>query len=208
MGRLGKDLVNKAVVSLDEGRVLGRVQDVFLDPKLESLTGLVMGSQGLLKRKVLLIPRDAIAVLGVDAILVKNGDAVTDDQALPEAKSWLRREKLSGREVDTPGGTKLGTVGDVVLEDDGSVSAFALSRVYVEGPLSESRVVDRRAVVDIGQEDERMTADLTILEKGLTGVTMPEASSPTADILDDLPAGAILSDPVQVEVENEEKKPD
>jgi uncharacterized protein YrrD len=209
MRRLGKDFVNKAVVSMDEGRMLGRIQDLYLDPELGRVLGLYMGSEGLFKRKSLLIPREAVVVLGVDAVLVQRSDVITDDQALPEAKTWFRRDKLAGRDVDTPGGTKLGVIGDVVVEEDGAVSAFALSRVYVEGPLAESRLVDRSAVIDTGQEDGRMNVDLTALEHSLNAPAEPTADSPTADPFTTvLPPGATLSDPIQVEVEDEPKKGD
>ncbi len=95
MRRLGKDFDNKAVVSLDEGRMIGRIQDIYLDPQLTTVIGLYMGSEGLFKRKALLIPRDAVVVLGVDAVLVRDGEVITDDQAMAEAKGWFRRDKLS-----------------------------------------------------------------------------------------------------------------
>lgn len=205
MRRLGKDFVNKAVLSMDEGRMLGRIQDLYLDAPLERVLGLYMGSEGVFKRKSLLIPRSAIAVMGVDAVLVNTSDVFTDDQALPDAKAWFRRDKLIGREVDTPGGTRLGLIGDVVVEDNGAISAFALSKVYVEGPLAESRLVERIAVIDTGQEDGRMNVDLSILEQSIVG---PVAGTPAADPLADLPPGAIVSDPLQVEVEDEPKKGD
>jgi uncharacterized protein YrrD len=209
MRRLGKDFVNKAVVSMDEGRMLGRIQDLYLDPQLDRVLGLYMGSEGLFKRKSLLIPREAVVVLGVDAVLVQQSDVITDDQALPEAKTWFRRDKLAGRDVDTPGGTKLGVIGDVVVEDDGAVSAFALSRVYVEGPLAESRLVDRSAVIDTGQEDGRMNVDLTALEHSLNAPAEPTTAPPTADPFTTvLPSGATLGDPIQVEVQEEPKKGD
>lgn len=208
MRRLGKDFVNKAVISLDEGRLLGRIQDLYLDSQLTSVNGLYMGSQGLIKRKSLVIPRDAIVVLGVDAVLVKSGDVITDDQVVPEAKGWFRRDKLSGREVDTPGGTKLGVVGDVVVEDDGTISAFALSRVHVEGPLAESRLISRQAVIDTGYEDGHMNADLSALEQGLPEVTLPEETPATADPFDSLPPGAIVTDPIQVDVTEDPQKSD
>ena len=97
--------------------------------------------KGLISRKSLLIPRDDIAVFGVDAVLAQRSDVVTDNKQLPESNSWMRLDDLAGRQVDTPAGTRIGTIGDVLLDDDGRIAGFALSRVQVAGPLAEHPVI-------------------------------------------------------------------
>lgn len=163
--RNSKDLIGKSVVSIDEGRLLGTVRDVYLDQDLAWLAGVHLGKEGLLSRRSLLIPRDAISVFGADYILAKTSDAVSDDKKMPESASWLRLDKLQGREVDTTGGTKVGVVGDAILDDMARIVGFALSRVYVEGPVSESRTIYQSAIVDNGQVDGVMTVDLTVVEQ-------------------------------------------
>lgn len=161
---LGKDLINKPIFTLDEGRFIGKVQDLYLSDELDSLLGLSLGAQGLIRRKTELIRREDVTLFGVDIILVSNADVITDDKTFPAAKGWMRREKLIGRDVDTPGGTRLGVIGDVVVDASGVITGFALQRVYVEGPLADKRYVDRQAAVDFGNEDGRMTIDLPKLE--------------------------------------------
>ena len=100
------------------------------------MTGIFLGSEGLLKRKPLLIARDHVAVFGIDAILVKKNDVITDPQQLPEAEDWLRLDKMRGRQVDTPGGTKVGAIGDILIGEEGHITGFALSRVFVEGTIA------------------------------------------------------------------------
>jgi uncharacterized protein YrrD len=165
--RLGKDLINKPIYTLDEGRLLGKVQDLYLDDSLEVVLGIFLGAQGLVRRRSQLIRSGDVSVYGVDAILVKNAGVVTDDTELAAAKEWLRRDKLAGRDVDTPGGTRLGQLGDVIVDATGRVTGFAMWKVFVEGPLAEKRVVDRGAVLDTGAVDGRMTVDLARLEAAL-----------------------------------------
>jgi len=165
--RLGKDLINKPIYTLDEGKLLGKVQDLYLDDGLEVVLGLFIGAQGLVRRRSQLIRSGDVSVFGADAILVKNGDVITDDSDLAAAKEWLRRDKLAGRDVDTPGGTRLGLLGDVIVDPTGRVTGFAMWKVFVEGPLAEKRVIDRSAVLDTGAVDGRMTIDLTRLEAAL-----------------------------------------
>ncbi|HEX6384524.1 MAG TPA: PRC-barrel domain-containing protein [Anaerolineae bacterium] len=172
--RLGKDLTGKPIISMTDGRLLGTVKDLYVNPDLYWLTGIYAGHEGLIKRKSLVIDRENVAVFGIDAILVKNSEVVTDDKEHPEVENWLRLDKLRGREVDTPGGTKVGTVGDIVLGEEGHVTGFTLSRVFVEGPIAEKGTIPREALIDTGDEDKVMTIDLPKVEqlyKGQTGET-------------------------------------
>ncbi len=172
--RLGKDLINKPIYTLDEGKLIGKTQDLYLDDSLEVILGVYLGAQGLVRRRSQLIRSGDVSVFGVDAILVKNGDVVTDDGELAAAKNWLRRDKLAGRDVDTPGGTRLGVLGDVIVDATGRITGFGLWKVFVEGPLAEKRVIDRSCVLDTGQTDGRMTIDLARLEATLVDApTLP-----------------------------------
>lgn len=163
--RNSKDLIGKTIVSIDEGRLIGTVRDVYLDPTLTWLAGVHLGKEGLISRRSLLIPRESIAVFGVDFVLAKQSDVVTDEKKLPAAESWLRLDKLQGRDVDTTGGTKVGVIGDAILDEEARIVGFTLSRVYVEGPVAESRAIYQEAIIDKGQEDGTMTVDLTLVER-------------------------------------------
>lgn len=189
--RLGKDLINKPIYSIDEGKLLGKVQDLYLDETYEVVLGLYVGSQGLVRRKSELIRAGDVVVFGTDAVLVRAGNVITDDSALPAAKSWMRRDKLAGREADTPGGTRLGVIGDVIVDPTGRITGFAMSRTYVEGPLAEKRVISRSVVLDTGQEDGRMTVDLAKLESSLIDI---EAVPLAVETVSDIPVTKIDAD--------------
>ena len=163
--RLGKDLIGKPIYSITDGRLLGSVKDLYLDQDLELLTGIYVGSEGLIKRKSLFVARRNIIVFGVDAILAKSSDVVTDDEATNEAEQWLRREELQKRGIDTPGGTKVGTIGDVLLDAEARINGFTLGKVFVEGPVAESRRIMKGAVIDTGRDDGVMTVDLSKAEQ-------------------------------------------
>lgn len=163
--RLGKDLIGKPVYSMTDGRLLGSVKDVYLDKDLEMLVGVYLGSEGLIKRKSLLITRRNVMVFGIDAILAKASDVVTDDEEAKEAEHWLRREDLQKREIDTPGGTKVGSIGDILLDEEARIIGFSLGKVFVEGPVAESRRILKGAIVDTGRDDGVMTVDLSKAEQ-------------------------------------------
>ncbi len=162
--RLSKDLLSKPIITISDGRMVGEVKDIYLTADLTDMAGIHLGKEGLLRRKSKIIAAEGVVVFGIDAILVQDVEVVTDDRTLKEASHWVRLDNLVGREVDTPGGTRVGTIGDVVLDEAGRVIAFMLSRVYVEGPIAEKRLIAQTAVIDNGNADGIMTIDIARAE--------------------------------------------
>jgi len=163
--RLGKELIGKPVYSLTDGRQLGNVKDIYLDLEFDLLNGIFLGTEGMFKRKARVIARENIAVFGYDAVLVTDSDVETDNNQTPEVELWLRRDSIQGRSIETAGGTKVGTVGDILFDEKARVVGFSLARVFVAGPVAEKQVVLREAVTNAGGKEGIMTLDLTKAEK-------------------------------------------
>jgi uncharacterized protein YrrD len=177
--RVGKELIGKPIYSVTDGRQLGTVKDLYLDLDLGILNGIFLGREGLLNRKARVIPRKNIAILGIDTVLVTGSDVVTDNVEMPEVEMWLRRENLQGRGINTAGGTKVGTVGDVLFDEEAQVVGFALARVFVEGPVAEKRIILKEAVLDAGGKTGVVTIDLSKAEQhGTEPVEPVEADDP------------------------------
>lgn len=175
--RLGKDLVGKPIYSISDGRLLGKAKDIYLDLNLYWMTGIHLNREGLIRRKDVLVPREHVVVFGVDAILVQDSESVTDSKAT-DISGWMKLDELVGRSVDTPGGTKLAALGDVILDTEGRVTGFSLTKVTVDGPLAQNRAIAREVVIDNGNEDGVMTIDLVKAEQqGLR----PDAPTDTAE---------------------------
>jgi hypothetical protein len=64
----------------------------------------------------------------------------------------------------TSGGTKVASLGDLMIDDEAQIAALSLARVYVEGPIADNRLVTREAVLDTGGPDGSMTIDLSLVE--------------------------------------------
>jgi uncharacterized protein YrrD len=173
MMRIGKELLGKPIYSLTNGQLLGSVKDLYLDSNLETVNGVYLGSEGLFSRKARFIERKDLTVLGLDAVLASNSDVVMDSGEIDKAEMWLRREDLQGREIETPGGTKVGTVGDVVLDDEANIIGFALARVHVSGPVAENRAVMKDAVLDTGGVAGKVIVDLSIAEQPIVEQVEP-----------------------------------
>lgn len=168
--RLGKSLIGNPVFGGKDGRKLGEVKDVYLDDDLSSVVGIYLGHEGLLRPTPRFVERSDIALFGIDALLAESTFAVYEGDEAHEPPGWLRLDQLRGRQVRTPGGTKIGKVEDVVLDEAARVTGFTLANLSVRGPVAEADAVGRRVLVDPEDEEGVMTIDLAEAEQALLAV--------------------------------------
>ena len=166
-----KEHMNKPLVSLTDGKKLGEIKGLYLDLDMRQVAGVFLGTEGLIKRKTLAIPRSAVQVYGIDVWLVSGPDVVMALEDIPDSATFTLVSDLRGREVQTEGGTKLAIVEDVLLDSETRVLGFSLGKVYAEGPLDERKAIIREAITDLGSEDKPMTAILAQAES----LTIPSA---------------------------------
>jgi len=169
--RLARELINLPVFSITGGREIGKVKDLYLDDRLNHITAIYLGGNGLLSRSESFIRQADVITLGRDAIFVQDEDSVLDEAETPELSEWLkrwkRRDDLKGRELRTPGGTKIGRLGDIILDEEDNIAGFSLSQTFVTGPIAENKAVSRSAMIDPaeGKDDDLMTIELAAAEK-------------------------------------------
>ena len=168
--RLGKSLVGNPVYGRMDGRKLGEVKDLYLDDELTEVVGIFLGREGLLRPTPRFVERRDIALFGIDALLAESPFTVYEKDEAPEPPGWLRLDQLQGREVRTPGGTKIGKLGDVVLDEEGRITGFSLVNLSVRGPVAEADAVARTALVAVEDEQGAMAMDLAEAEKALLDV--------------------------------------
>lgn len=176
--RLGNELIGKPIYSVTDGRRIGVVKDLYVDLEFNVLNGVFLGTEGLFSRKTRAISRESIVVFGIDAVLVTDSDVILESSENPEVEIWKRREDLQGRGIDTPGGTKVGTVGDVLIDEEARIIGYSLSRVHVSGPVAENKMVLKEAILDNGGVDGVMTIDLAKAERPLDEIEPSPESSP------------------------------
>jgi sporulation protein YlmC with PRC-barrel domain len=162
---LGQTLIDKPVIKITDGSELGKVKDLYLDKDLGIVVGVYLGTEGLLERKPTFLRFQDVMVFGIDAVLARNIAVVHEGDRIPESEQWARLDELQGRQVDTPGGTKIGRIGDVILDEKARVIGFSLTHIAIEGPVAESNAFVRTALVDTGNEDGIMTIDLAQAER-------------------------------------------
>ena len=154
----GKDLQHTALISMSNGKIIGQIKDLYLDPDLNQVAAVFLGKEGVLRRHAHAIGREAIQVYGEDVWLVTGPDSVVNRKALPDSVHFVLLSELRGREVHTEGGTHIGTVEDVILDAQANVIGFSLGKVRMKGPLAERKTLARAAVTGMGGKGVPMTA--------------------------------------------------
>lgn len=158
------EFIQKPILSIQAGTTLGHVEDLYLDAAIESVTALYMGRESLLDRSRNLIPFDRVETMGEDAVLVRHGASVVKADEYGPAANFVRRQDLIGLEIQTPGGTRIGRIGDLVIKENGMVSGFTLAHTYVAGPIADKKVVNRSAIVKVDLDAGVLVADLVAAE--------------------------------------------
>lgn len=162
--RSAKDLIDKQIISVNEGLIVGKVREVYFDRDARHLAAIQVAYEGLLDRTRRFIPRADVLLIGGDVVLVKRADVVRE-LAESDAEGWVRRDKLTGREIVTGGGTRVAAIDDVILGAEGEVAGFKLGRAYIDSPVAESGAVSRKAIVDVGSDERPMNVDLEKAER-------------------------------------------
>ncbi len=159
-----KEHTGKLLVSITDGKRLGEIKGLYLDPDARQVAGVFLGTEGLINRKTLAMPQSAVQLYGVDVWLVSGSDKVTALENIPDSATFILVSDLRGREIQTEGGTKIGVVEDVLLDSGIRVLGFTLGKVYVQGPLAERKAIIREAITSLGSKDKPMTATMAQAE--------------------------------------------
>lgn len=159
-----KEHSNKPIISITDGKKLGEVKDLYLDQDMRQVAAVFLGKEGLINRKTLVIARNAVQVYGIDAWLVSGSDIVVGPEALPDSGTFILVGDLRGRELQTEGGTKIGVIDHVILDNEARVLGFGLGKVYSQGPLAERKAIARDAITNLGTAKEPMTINLAQAE--------------------------------------------
>jgi uncharacterized protein YrrD len=110
-----RSLTGRAVVAISDAGKVGSVEDVLLDATARAVVAFNVKGRAFSRGAAL--PRDQVAAVGPDAIMVPAPTALNEFKRLPALDDALRLRKLRGTRVVTEGGELRGTVAD--LEIDG-----------------------------------------------------------------------------------------
>jgi len=158
-----RDLIGKPLVLIASGEIIGKVKDVLVDPDRFEIAALVLPGK-LFSKVAMVLPRNAVQVFGRDVILIKGNEAMPRDDSLDRVASLIAVSgQMKGRQVATEKGVRVGILNDVWVDENGKVVSYDLAKVFVTGPIAESKQIPLGATRSIGR-------DLIIVDSGAIGV--------------------------------------
>ncbi len=115
------------VITVEEGKKIGSIDDLLVDPERMQVLWLRLSSGSLLGDRTW-VPADVVRSVGADAVIVDSNDAVRSSVDTHEAKD-LRREgrRIVGTTVMTESGHKIGEANDYEFAPD----TMAVTKVYL-----------------------------------------------------------------------------
>jgi len=140
ISRLSKDVKGFQIISSSNGKDIGQVEDVLVDLDELQVAAIVTSTGNLLDSTINAIPREDIQVWGEDVILVRDSDVIQERDQLNGSEQWESLDnQLQGKNVLNTKGERIAELNDVVIDVDGSIVGYDLSKVFIEGPIADSK---------------------------------------------------------------------
>ena len=139
---LSQSFNGKPVVSLEDGRIIGRVADAYVDPVALRMASVITSKGGMLRGELEGFLGSEVQLWGQDTVLVKHTDIIRGGEELALDESWMRvSDRVHGHEVADSEGTRLGRIGDAVIGCDGRIVGYTMSEVLADSPaVVEGRI--------------------------------------------------------------------
>lgn len=149
--RTGKELIGLAIVDVRDGKKLGHADEIVVSPDDGRLLGFVMKGGGLFGGKESIVEIDDVRAIGRDAITVEGDEVAHTPEASAEAFREARGSgrSLVGRKIVTQGGTMVGQVHDIVLnEEQRRVTSLTIGG----GLLEQGDALPANRIVSVGPD--------------------------------------------------------
>jgi uncharacterized protein YrrD len=147
-----QELIGKPVISMTNGQNIANVVDFMIHPEKLVLTALVTSKGSLLSRKIEAIRAAEVHVWGMHVVLVKDFDVILKEDELYDKEEWMSiSDDLKSREIVTIEGTRLGTIKDILIDRQGKMLAYELSKAPKEIQALEGKLIPVEATQSLGK---------------------------------------------------------
>jgi uncharacterized protein YrrD len=155
--RKAKELVGKAIIHLSTGAKLATVHDLLFDNEARRIVALLTGggwwsNPQFVRWSSVVSFSDVVVVQGEAPLAV-----VADD---PEVAELLKRgSPMTGTTIISDGGERIGTVGELFVDDRGNVVGYEVSQGFISDlsgrkflPVEQIQTVGKDAVIATASE--------------------------------------------------------
>jgi uncharacterized protein YrrD len=147
-----RDLIGRLIITVTQGEIVGKVKDVLIDPENWQIAALVLPSK-MFSKASNIIPRSVVHVFGRDVVLVKSNEAMPRDDTLDHVASLLAVSgQMKGRPIATDKGVRVGVLNDVFVDETGKVVAYDLAKVFIKGPIAETKQLPFHVTRSVGPD--------------------------------------------------------
>ncbi len=181
--RKSRQFLSLPVVSLEEGKEIGRIRGLVVNPQAGEIAALLVQRGGIFaEQKVIPYPR--VVSVGNNALTVQKASSAEKLTSLPQILNLVKENvQLKGSRVITEGGTALGYVVDFFVDPStGKITSYEISGKSPESiwkgkallPAEEVRTIGKDVlVVRQGAEESLKQGEGALAEgvKSLKGTT-------------------------------------
>ncbi|NLJ56124.1 MAG: hypothetical protein GX334_03620 [Firmicutes bacterium] len=141
------------VVSLEDGTLLGRVQDLIINPARKKVEGLAVGEKSFLRgSKPQVIPYEQIYNVGKDVLIIKDKEDTLDTETQTRLED-SRDYSFAGSTVISSGGDYVAKVQDFTFsEQTGEIESLLLTDARVREKTNKNVYLSIEGVINLGKD--------------------------------------------------------
>lgn len=153
ISRLAQDIKGFQIISNSNGQIIGRVEDLLVDMNTLQVAAIVTFTGNLLDSNIKAIPRKDIELWGEDVILTTGVEVIFEQNKLDDSGNWASvLNNIKGKDVLNTKGERIAVLNDVVIDSEGQIVGYDLSKVFIEGPVEKSKRIHRRTTHTMGAD--------------------------------------------------------
>jgi sporulation protein YlmC with PRC-barrel domain len=153
ISRLSKELFGFQIINIENGQIIGKVEDIFIDLKMKRIAALVISKSNPLSRDLKTISSEKVTLWGEDVILISGDELIEDSARMDESAQWeLVSNEINGKNVISNNGEKIAELNDVLINADGELIGYDFSKVMIEGPLEKSKRAHVKTTQSLGPD--------------------------------------------------------
>lgn len=182
-----KELINKPIITRDDGKIIYRIDDVVFDPESCRIIAL-LAEGGSLFAQAKIVPFEKIEAIGPSAVTIASKNDVVAAGKHPKIEALLSKEyDVRGKRVVTEDGKELGVITDIAFDEkSGKSEGFDVMGGLFSDIYKGRSFVPAPKLTKVGQDVVFVPADTaSIIEEQVGGAmgVFEQAKSKTGEMI-------------------------